>query len=192
MISQKVNGLERRVIFRPAFHKIHSDPKKNFGVHGMEIWMVVIGDKGACHFGLSTGMMLPKTFDYWKATGKGQNLLGTMQMGVDVGYHSKEPIHDFQKENGPNWPTKIRKKNPGLPDPGIDATKEERMAYMANFTFDKIGDTPPNCEYLGVPCYCDGSALLADEWKDIFLEKGDDVIWAMLEENYKYEFESKD
>lgn len=172
MLSQTVNGLERRIFFKPAFHKVHEDPKKNYGVHGMEIWFLVIGDKGACHFGLSTGMMLPETFRYWKSKGQDASVSSIMQMGIDVGYHSKTPGFEGHQVN---WPTKMRKTGPGPMD----------------VEFDKIGDAPPICEYLGTPCYVDGSALRADDWKEIFLAEGDEPIWKMLEEDYKARFEDK-
>lgn len=172
MLSQTVNGLERRTYFRPAWHKVNEDPAKDYGVHGMEIWFVLIGPKGAVHFGLSTGMMLTETIEWWRATGRGNSTSHLFPMGIDVGYHSPVPMHDFQKESGPVWPTKIRKTGDG----------------MLDVVFDKVGDAPPNCEYIGVPCYSDGSALRADDWKSIFLAEGDDIIWEMLEEDYNVRF----
>lgn len=45
------------------------------------------------------------------------------------------------------------------------------------------------CEFLnGKDCYCDGSSLTAERWMDILVEKGSEVIWEMLEENYVHEF----
>ena len=42
------------------------------------------------------------------------------------------------------------------------------------------------CEWLnGKICYGDGSALRANEWMKILVEKGSDEIWKMLEEEYK-------
>lgn len=53
------------------------------------------------------------------------------------------------------------------------------------------GQTPrENCDWLdNKPCYGDGSALRAEEWMDIFVRKGSDEIWKMLEEDYKELFE---
>lgn len=45
-----------------------------------------------------------------------------------------------------------------------------------------------NCDWLGGPCFSDGSALRADEWLDIFLREGSDKIWEMLELEYKERF----
>lgn len=46
-----------------------------------------------------------------------------------------------------------------------------------------------NCEWLdGRPCYGDGSALRAEEWFKIFVEKGSEEIWKMLEDEYNEMF----
>jgi hypothetical protein len=189
MIKETVNGLERILTFRPAYHKVHEDPKKDYGVHGVEMWFVIKGPKGAVHFGMYTNMMLKKTRDWWEATGRGQGSMGLFPMGVDVGYHSPTPMHDFQKEDGPYWPKKLKHKVENMPYPGKDATPEEMTAYLDNNYWEKIGDAPPNCEWLGVPCYCDGSALAAEEPTNMFLEEGDEPIWKMLEERYHSQFD---
>ena len=49
-----------------------------------------------------------------------------------------------------------------------------------------------DCEWLdGKPCYGDGSAMRAEEWMNIFLEKGDEEIWKMLEQDYKERFSTQ-
>lgn len=188
MISSKVNGLERRVVFKPGYHRIHKDPKKNFGVHCMEVWMYVIGKKGAVHFGFMTGMYLPKTFKYWESKGlnkQPQTLFGSM--GIDVGYHSLTPMFEGQKLR---WPTKMGEKKK-IKRPAFDATSEERAKWFDNIKFTKIGKKPPKCYLLGVPCYCDGSAIRAEDYRNIMVQKGDDAIWKMLEGEYKATFKSK-
>ena len=40
------------------------------------------------------------------------------------------------------------------------------------------------CEWIGGPCYCDGSAMRGDEFMKILIEKGSDEIWKLLEEDY--------
>jgi len=45
------------------------------------------------------------------------------------------------------------------------------------------------CEYLdGAVCYCDGSALRADEFLPRFISGGSEVVWKMLEEEYANRF----
>lgn len=47
-----------------------------------------------------------------------------------------------------------------------------------------------DCEWIGKQCFCDGSIMRAEEWLKIFLEKGSDEIWKLLEEEYKEIFGS--
>lgn len=178
MITQEKNGFTRRIDFRPGYHKVHEDPKKDFGVHGMEIWFYLIGKKGAVHFGISTGMMLKETKEWWKATGRDGSSLTLFPMGIDVGYHSPTPQFEGQEVV---WPKKRIEK---IPYPGLNAKREEIDEYYKGMSWEKIGDKPPVCEYLGVPCYSDGSALRAEKYENIFLEKGDEEIWKLLEEDY--------
>lgn len=188
MITQTVNGLERIVRFRPAWHKVHKDPKKDYGVHGVELHMVLKGPEGAVHFLVSTGMMLKETYEWWDSRGGTQLPPRLMSMGIDVGYHSPKPTFEGHEVY---WPTEMRKKDPNMPDPGVNATQEERLAYISNVEFVKIGDAPPKCEYIDGPCYPDGSALRAEDWFEVFKKEGDDKIWAMMEGEYKALFGSK-
>lgn len=58
--------------------------------------------------------------------------------------------------------------------------------------YDKEREPRPDCDWLdGKPCYGDGSAMRADEWLKIFLEKGSDEIWKMLEVEYNETFGDK-
>ena len=46
-----------------------------------------------------------------------------------------------------------------------------------------------DCQYLnGKPCYYDGSGLQAETYFDYFVEKGEDVLWRLLEDRYHVEF----
>lgn len=53
------------------------------------------------------------------------------------------------------------------------------------------GQTPMQneCEYLGGPCYYDGSSLAAEELVEGFLNGGDDWVWNRLEAYYRHRFE---
>ena len=46
-----------------------------------------------------------------------------------------------------------------------------------------------DCPYIGKPCYYDGSGLRAEEWEKVWLEKGADAIWALLEKEWKDVYE---
>src|SRR5580658_1158846 len=48
------------------------------------------------------------------------------------------------------------------------------------------------CEYLGVPCYTDGSALYAEEFYLELVEKGSKGLWKKMIKYYKERFEDKD
>lgn len=166
--------LERITIFKPAWDKRNdTDPKKDFGIGCASCIMVVKNEKGATHFSFGTGMMLERTIQEYARDGRlvhdmggGRYLVLNAPMGYDVGYHSPTPKFEGHTIN---WPTKMRKTGEGPMD----------------VAFDKIGTEPPKCDWIGVPCYCDGSAIRAEEWMKILLEEGSEKIWEMLEEEHK-------
>jgi len=47
-----------------------------------------------------------------------------------------------------------------------------------------------NCSILNGPCYSDGSALMAEEWLEGFLNGGTEWLWPKLEEYYLSVFEN--
>jgi len=97
--------MERRVEFRPAYDRRDPDPKKDYGIHGVDIVFYVIGEKGAVQFGTSTGWLLPKTVIEdehvdWNNWHKYNNMLSMHNqrlgypMPYDLGYHSKTPMYE--------------------------------------------------------------------------------------------------
>lgn len=42
-----------------------------------------------------------------------------------------------------------------------------------------------NCTITGGECYCDGSALLGDEFLETLIAGGDEALWLRMEEQYK-------
>lgn len=58
-MSEKVGKFERSVHWRPAFDKRSSDPKKNYGVHGLELQFRLKGPEGGITFLIFTNWMLP-------------------------------------------------------------------------------------------------------------------------------------
>lgn len=79
--------LEREVVFNPAFDKRNSDPRKNYGIHGVDMRMYVKGPRGAVQFVLYTGWMLPHVRS---ETGNSEPL------PADLGYHSPIPLYEDQ------------------------------------------------------------------------------------------------
>jgi hypothetical protein len=184
--------LERITMFRPAYDKRHSDPKKNYGIGAVHCFMLVKGKKGAAHFSFATGMLLPSTVrDYirdgrakYEFIGENHEHYLNKPMGFDVGYHAKKKQWDGQELR---WPTRMVKKKGYEIKPYNDKGKppEENLKELTdNVKFVKIGKKPPVCDWIGVPCYSDGSAMEAERWMDILIEKGSDEIWKMLEKNY--------
>lgn len=184
-------SLERTTTFSPAFDKRDPDPSKDYGIGHMTCRMVLKGEKGALHFVWSTGILLPETTEEyarkgdldWKQLSTDHWFSSSKPRGYDVGYHSLTPQYEGQEIN---WPTKMRKI-----DPDLDEDKAAPGEYLSNIAFDKIGDVAPNCDYLGAPCYCDGSAIRAEEWLNILISQGSDKIWEMMEVEYRHLFEDE-
>lgn len=182
--------MERLTQIRPAFDKRNPDPKKDYGIGAMVVAMVLRGKRGAVHFIWSTAIFLEETEkrlaksgdlnwqnishdperDHWFSVAKA--------MGYDVGYHSPKPLSDYQKKEGPRWPTRMGKKK-------ADEDGMTNSQKIMNVKFTKIGKKAPKCEWLGVPCYCDGSAMRAEGWLNTLRSEGSDKIWSMMEEEYK-------
>lgn len=175
-MAKRKEKLERRVIFKPAYDKRNANPKKNYGIHCVEVWFILIGKKGAVHFGFTTGMYLPQQYKEKTAYMMGDS---PNYMAIDRGYHSYKPMYDGQKVN---HPTRMIH-----PKGGIKKKKIGKFE-IPNVKFRKIGKKPPNCLYLGKPCYCDGSALDAQRFLDVLVSKGDEPVWEMLRDYYSANF----
>jgi hypothetical protein len=95
-----MNDFERIVRMSPAFDKRHSDPSKNYGIHGVELRMVLKGPKGATQFVLYTNWQLPhvtqETLD--KAGKRDRISLEALFLPnpADLGYHWKSPRYEGQ------------------------------------------------------------------------------------------------
>lgn len=76
--------LTRKISFKPAFDRRHTDPKKNYGIHCMDMSFWLVGPKGGISFTIYTGWYLP----YMGG--------GSSAMGADVSYHSKVPLYEGQ------------------------------------------------------------------------------------------------
>lgn len=96
------NKLERIVKFEPAFDKRSDDPKKNYGIHGVNLRMILKGEEGAVSFTLYTNWQLPHVTEEQdkRFNPKFPHLL-CHPMPVDIGYHSPKPFYkdQFSKED---------------------------------------------------------------------------------------------
>src|SRR5438132_3556349 len=87
---------ERRITFSPAFDRRDPDPKKNYGIHGVELRMVLLGELGATQFLLYTNWHLPHLMDAWAKQPCERTQYGNECVAVsvllrplpaDLGYH---------------------------------------------------------------------------------------------------------
>ena len=97
--------MEKIVEFTPAYDKRHVNPSKNYGIHGVELRMVLKGEKGAVQFVLFTHWMLPHNTRELKAkflSNPTNESVETYAMlsepsPCDLGYHSFVPMYDGQE-----------------------------------------------------------------------------------------------
>jgi len=87
--------MKREVIFGPAWDKRNPNLSENYGIHGVEIRFMLIGDKGAVRFVIYTNWHLPhvqKEFD-----DKYVDAIFYKPLPADVGYHSPKPMYEGQE-----------------------------------------------------------------------------------------------
>mgnify|MGYP006935502828 CR=1 FL=1 len=84
----------REIIFTPAFDKRSDDPKKNFGIQGMDITFVLQKEKGAISFSFFTNMYLPKTQKELK-----DSKVVPSAVGGYINIHSLTPLYENQTPN---------------------------------------------------------------------------------------------
>ncbi len=86
--------MERRITFEPAFDRRDPDPSKNYGIHGVTLRFLLIGDAGAVQFVLYTGWYLPHVQEEFEKRGDFPRVLQS-PMPADLGYHAKERPNDW-------------------------------------------------------------------------------------------------
>ena len=96
-----MSDFKRIVSFLPAFDKRHVDPKQNYGIHGVELRMVLVGPLGAAQFLLYTNWQLPHvTAETIRRHAKGCDELGLkcsfVPLPADKGYHWSVPRYKDQ------------------------------------------------------------------------------------------------
>lgn len=85
---------ERIVEMSPAFDRRDPDPKKNYGIHGMELRFVLKGELGAVQFVIYTNWQLPHVRDANRAKMSPDLACLFEPMAADVGIHSKVPHYE--------------------------------------------------------------------------------------------------
>ena len=94
-------AFERIVEFRPAFDKRDPDPAKNYGIHGVDLRMVLRGELGAVQFLLYTNWQLPHVTLEAQSQPIRDRIdlkIRWMPLPADLGYHSPTPKHEGQEE----------------------------------------------------------------------------------------------
>jgi hypothetical protein len=90
----------REVVFTPAFDKRNKDPKKNYGVHGVDLRMCLHGEAGTVQFVVFTNWHLPHVRDELNARFTPDRAWLKDPIAADLGYHSKRPLYDGQEPMG--------------------------------------------------------------------------------------------
>lgn len=93
----------REIKWSPAFDKRHADPKKNYGIHGVECRWLLKGPEGVIQFLIYTNWMLPhinEETDARPLNSQYPHLL-CRPMPADLGYHSRVPHYEDQETMGP-------------------------------------------------------------------------------------------
>ena len=93
--------MKKLIELTPAYDKRNVDPNKNYGVHGVELRMVLKGKLGAVQFILYTNWYLPHvTIESRKEMSPGKYFLYE-PLPADLGYHSPKPMYEGQNSIGP-------------------------------------------------------------------------------------------
>ena len=94
-----MSELKKIITFYPAYDKTHSDPKKNYGVHGVELKFVLKSDKGAVQFLLYTNWHLSHVQEELNRKLDSQfPHLSCHPQPADLGYHSPKPTYKGQTQ----------------------------------------------------------------------------------------------
>jgi hypothetical protein len=92
----KLKIMEKIIEFTPAFDKRNPDPKKNYGIHGVELRMVLKGELGATQFLLYTNWHLPHVTEELRSKMTPDNYFIFEPQPADKGYHSPKPTYEEQ------------------------------------------------------------------------------------------------
>lgn len=95
-MTERNEDLTKTITFTPAFDKRSDDPKKNYGVHAVEMRWVVRGRLGAIQFLMYTGWHLPHVAVELR-TKQAPDFSFEAPIAADLGYHSPVPRYADQK-----------------------------------------------------------------------------------------------
>ncbi len=100
---------KKKITFLPAFDRTDPDPKKDYGVNGVEFIFFLIGERGIIQFRASTNWMLPhvqksldeKTMHDISCGAQYSDIALSCfyhPKGFDLGYHSPTPMYEGQSK----------------------------------------------------------------------------------------------
>lgn len=92
-----MDKFKRITQWQPAFDKVHPDPSKNYGIGAVTVRFVLVGEKGATQFVMSTGWYLKHNREDLKS----KSAFMLEPMAYDWGYHSRELMYEGQSHMGP-------------------------------------------------------------------------------------------
>lgn len=92
-VIEKVGAFERILTIIPPYDLRNIDPKKNYGIHGMELRMVLRKNNNCTQFVAHLAIYLPHIRDMLCEKGSYDMFEGS---GYDVGYHSEKPRYENQ------------------------------------------------------------------------------------------------
>lgn len=99
-----MSEFERITEWSAAFDKRHADPKKNYGIHGVECRWILKGPKGAVQFLLYTNWQLPHVTREQMTTMLASDPIGIKvkwcPLPADLGYHSPHPMYEGHQPIG--------------------------------------------------------------------------------------------
>jgi hypothetical protein len=172
--------------FLPAYDKRDLDPKKNYGIHGVTLRMVLKGPEGAVQFVVYTNWQLPHVTEENHRRAHGNHVRDSTLRGLfdpmpaDLGYHSPKPMYEGQEPMGS---VKFDFEHKQI--------LEGASGDIEIPTRVQTGTFEP-CELLGGgPCYYDGSTLNAEPVFEVLLREGSAGVWRELREYYMRTFREK-
>ena len=173
--------IEKTIKFKPAYDKRNSDPKKNYGIHGVEMRWLLKGELGTIQFVVFTSWHLPNVR---KELNK--EIPGLKKVKLNIKYQEKditksveikgyEPNDNIWIEQATNYPMYHLMFSPMAADLGYHSPKPMYKGHAP---------TKGKCQFLKGQCYYDGSGLQAEQVFELLIEKGDEAVWERLEEEY--------
>ena len=90
--------MERITEFTPAFDKRNPDSNKDYGIHGVDLRMVLKGMLGAVQFVLYTNWQLPHVQEEIRKNVSPDKYFLHEPFPADLGYHSPKPMYKKQSK----------------------------------------------------------------------------------------------